>query len=88
MMWLVVRLLCKMWFWNFVVSLKLIVVEDDYDDDFIVDDLLMVTNSYMQNGDGIDDEIEDEMHVWKMKTKMVTICCWTYALLSHMFMHS
>jgi len=32
------------------------VVVDDYDDDFNDGDLSTMTNSYMQNGDEIDDE--------------------------------
>jgi len=70
MMWIVVCLLCEMWIWNFVVSLKwlllmmsfmwdvnlefcrffeVIVIDDDYDNDFDDGDLLLMLNSYMQN---------------------------------------
>ena len=34
----------------------MIVVDDDYVDDFIDDDLLMMMNSYIQNDGDIDDE--------------------------------
>jgi hypothetical protein len=33
-----------------------VVVDDDYDDDFNVDDLFLVVVSYMQRGDVIGDE--------------------------------
>jgi len=51
--------------------------DDDYDDDFNEDDLLMVTNSYMKNDDDIDgvcmlknvdvnedDLLNERMHYW------------------------
>lgn len=38
--------------------LEVFVVDDDYEDDFNDDDLWMMMNSYMQNDDDIDDEID------------------------------
>jgi len=34
---------------------EVILVDNDYDDDFNVDDLIMVVDSYMQNDDDIGD---------------------------------
>jgi len=75
------------WCWClsvFVQSVKLkwycffkFVVGDDgcwYYDDLKDDDLLMMMNSYMQSDDDVNDEIDDEIHVWKMRTLLMTIC--------------
>jgi len=96
LMWIVVRLLCKMWLWNFIVSLRwlwwwlwwclmmiMLMFDDDYDDDFNDDDLLMVMNSYMQN----DDDIDDDRMYEKWRCWWWWFVGWAYALLSHMFMH-
>jgi len=54
------------------------------DDNFGVDDLFMVMNSYIQIGDDIGGV--------RMYERCQCLCwwivVWTYALLSHMFMHS
>jgi len=63
MMLLFIRFLHEKWFWNLIVPWV-----DCWwwwwcfdDDDFIDDELLLTMNSYMQNDDDIDDEIDVEM---------------------------
>ena len=58
----------------------MIVVDDDYNDDFNVDGLFLVVNSYMHRGDVIGDEC--------MYVKWWSFIVWIYAFFCHMFMHS